>query len=75
MKQTATKLRKPIVEAVAMMLVFATVVTPAGRRGAANVGTEFVKISEAIVDLPCRILTGFRSFSLDRLDPTCPQCF
>lgn len=35
---------------------------------------EFADIAERVVRFPCWLLDHSRCFSLDRLDPTCPQC-
>ena len=32
------------------------------------------KVTERIVRFPCWVLDHSRCFSLDRFDPTCPQC-
>lgn len=32
-------------------------------------------ITERMIHFPCRAVDHCRCFSLDRLDPTCPQCF
>jgi hypothetical protein len=35
---------------------------------------NFAEITEKVERLPCWIVDQSRCFSLDRLDPTCPQC-
>jgi hypothetical protein len=35
---------------------------------------DVVEITERIVRIPCWLLDHENRFSLDRLDPTCPQC-
>ena len=35
---------------------------------------ELADISERVVRFPCWLIDHSRCFSLDRLDPTCPQC-
>ena len=35
---------------------------------------EFAEVTERIVRIPSRILDHKHCFSLDRFDPTCPQC-
>lgn len=35
---------------------------------------EFVEISERTLCIPCALLHHDHCFSLDRFDPTCPQC-
>jgi hypothetical protein len=66
--------RKFSLEARVSLLALAVVVISVGRRGAISVFAEFIHIGETVTELPCRIATGFRNLSLDRLDPTCPQC-
>ncbi|MCU1250321.1 MAG: hypothetical protein JWQ49_3350 [Edaphobacter sp.] len=66
--------RKAVLEARAALLILAIGITPAGRRAAISTFGESIRISETATELPCRIVTGFRNLSPDRLDPTCPEC-
>jgi hypothetical protein len=55
-------------------LATATLATPTGR---AVVVVSLVRVAEAgtkVLRLPCWNVDGNKCFSLDRLDPTCPQC-
>jgi hypothetical protein len=74
MKYTATKLRKVALEAGVFLLMLAVGITPVGRRAAVSTFEEVIHLGETVTELPCRIVTGFRNLSLDRLDPSCPQC-
>jgi len=74
MKDAKTKQRKVALEAGALMLVLAIGITPTGRRATVSTFGEIIRIGETVTKLPCRIVTGFRNLSPDRLDPTCPEC-
>jgi hypothetical protein len=58
------------------MIVLALVVlrVPAVQNVIAGALIEFVEITERTLRLPCALLDHDRCFSLDRMDPTCPQC-
>ena len=60
-----TKHSKIVITTIAL-LSLATAATPAGRRGTAWLGVELAHVIERVTEI--------RLFSLDRLDPTCPQC-
>ena len=74
MKQTATTRQKFIAGAAALALTLAIVATPIGRSVAVSALLDFVEITEKVARLPCWIVDHNRCLSLDRLDPTCPQC-
>jgi hypothetical protein len=74
MKRRITTRRKFIIGAGVFMLAFAVVINPVGRRDAARAFAEFVQIAETVTELPGEIISDIENFSLDRLDPTCPQC-
>jgi hypothetical protein len=74
MKQPVTTRRKFISGAAASVLILAIVATPAGRSMLASALLDFVEINEKVVRLPCRNVDNSRCLSLDRFDPTCPQC-
>ena len=48
---------------------------PAVQRVAAAALVEFVETTEMTLRLPCVLIKHGHCFTLDRLDPTCPQCF
>jgi hypothetical protein len=74
MKPRITTRRKFIIGAGVFMLAFAVVINPVGRRDAVRAFAEFVQIAEMVTELPGEIITDIENFSLDRLDPTRPQC-
>jgi hypothetical protein len=59
----------------ASMLILVFLASPVGRGSVASTLDWFVQTVDAVTEFPCRIVTNIRHFSLDRLDPTCPQCF
>ncbi len=74
MKYATTSRRKFTLEAGALLLMLAGGITPVGRGGAVSTFGAVIHIGETLTELPCRIVTGFRNLSLDRLDPSCPLC-
>ena len=74
MKQAATTRRKFIAGAGACLFALAIVATPSGRSVAVSALLDFVEITERITRLPCSIVAHSRCLTLDRFDPTCPQC-
>ena len=58
----------------AAALSIALVVTPSGRSVTVGASIDFVEIIEKVARLPCWIVDHSRCLSLDRFDPTCPQC-
>ncbi len=59
----------------ASILALALLHSPVGRSSLASTLDWFVQTADAVTEFPCRIVNNIRHFSLDRLDPTCPQCF
>jgi hypothetical protein len=47
---------------------------PAVQCAVAGALSEFVEIAERTLRLPCALLNHDHCFTLDRFDPTCPQC-
>ena len=74
MNQTVTIRRKFISGPAALVLTLAIVATPTGRSMAASALLDFVDINEKVARLPCWIVDHSSCLSLDRFDPTCPQC-
>ena len=67
--------RRRLVTGIAVCaLVAAILVTPTGRAVVLVFLVHVVEIGYKILRLPCWIVDQSRCFSLDRLDPTCPQC-
>lgn len=69
-----TKHRSLIVYALMAILTLVTLRTPKAQMMLAEGLEYYVELTEKIVQLPCWIVDHSRHFSLDRLDPTCPQC-
>jgi hypothetical protein len=74
MTEAITTRRRFIAGAAALVLTLAIVATPIGRSVAVSALLDFVGITEKVARLPCWIVDHNRCLSLDRLDPTCPQC-
>lgn len=56
------------------LLMLAALRAPTARVILAEGLEYYVELTEKIIQLPCWIVDHNRHFSLDRLDPTCPQC-
>ncbi len=67
MKNSILPRRSLVMWALLLTLPLALAGTPAACR-------ELYQLGNAVIELPGKIVTGFHNFSLDRLDPTCPQC-
>ena len=67
-------LHRFIVGSAVLGLAFAIAATPTGRNAAVSALVNLADITEKVLRLPCWIVDQSRCFSLDRLDPTCPQC-
>lgn len=72
---TITRRNRLILSVGASMLALALLVSPVGRSSVASTLDCFVQTVDAATKFPRRIVNNIRHFSLDRLDPTCPQCF
>jgi hypothetical protein len=66
--------RRKLIGAAGFMLALSIVATPTGRSVAVSALVDFVEITERVARFPCWLVDHSRCFSLDRLDPTCPQC-
>ena len=62
------------VHATVIVLAIAALSTPAAQSVMFGGVVKFAGITERILRLPCCLLDHTRCFSLDRFDPTCPQC-
>jgi hypothetical protein len=71
---TITRRNRLIVSVSASMLALTFLLSPVGRSSVASTLDLFIQTAEAVTEFPCKIVTDIRHFSLDRLDPTCPQC-
>ncbi len=74
MTHRATNRRRLAGYAGMVMLALLFLRIPAVRNVVAGALIEFVEITERALHFPCTLLDHDRCFSLDRLDPTCPQC-
>lgn len=67
--------RRSILPVVTSILAVTLLLSPVGRSSIASTFDWFIQTVEAVTEFPCKIVTDIRHFFLDRLDPTCPQCF
>jgi hypothetical protein len=74
MTHRITSRRKVVVGAAVSVLTLAIAATPTGRQMAVDMLVDFVGITERVSRLPCWLVDHSKCFSLDRFDPTCPQC-
>lgn len=65
---------KLIIHATVIVLAVAVLRTPAAQSVILGGLAEFADMTERIVRFPCWLLDHKSCFSLDRFDPTCPQC-
>ena len=72
---TITRRNRFVLSISASMLALTLLVSPVGRSSVASTLDWFFQTVDAVVELPYQIVNNIRHFSLDRLDPTCPQCF
>ena len=72
---TITRRNKLILSVSASLLALTLLVSPVGRNSVASTLDCFIQTVDAVTEFPCKIVTDIRHFSLDRLAPTCPQCF
>jgi hypothetical protein len=55
-------------------LAVAILATPTGRNVTLSALLDFSEITARVFRIPCWITDHSRCFSMDRFDPTCPQC-
>ena len=67
--------RRHLVNAALVALALLVLALPATQNMLACAFEEFAAITEKVMRFPCTLLDHHRCFILDRLDPTCPQCF
>ena len=72
---TITRRNRLILSVSASLLALTLLVSPVGRNSVASTLDCIIQTVDAVTEFPCKIVTNIRHFSLDRLDPTCPQCF
>ena len=66
--------RKFIGYAAAMVLAIVALRTHAAQAVIAGGLVQLADMSERLLLIPCQLLDHKHCFSLDRFDPTCPQC-
>jgi hypothetical protein len=57
-----------------IVIAIAVLRMPAAQSAVLDGVVGFVDVTERILRLPCWLLDHRHCFSLDRFDPTCPQC-
>ena len=72
---TITRRNRLILSVSASLLALTLLVSPVGRNSVASTLDCIIQTVDAVTEFPCKIVTNIRHLSLDRLDPTCPQCF
>jgi len=74
MMHRAMNRRRLFVNAALVALALLVLAMPATRNVLACALNEFSEITERALHFPCTLLDHCKCFTLDRLDPTCPQC-
>jgi hypothetical protein len=74
MNELVVRRRKFAVQATVILLTIAVLSTPAARTVLAAGLVGFADVTERILRFPCWLMDYKHCFSLDRFDPTCPQC-
>jgi hypothetical protein len=69
-----TARRRFVLYAAVIVLVIVALRTPVAQSIVLGGLVGFAGITERVVHFPCRLVDHTRWFSLDRFDPTCPQC-
>ena len=75
MTHFVTKHRKLLAYVLMSILTLVMARTPPGQTIVTIALLDFVEVTERIIQFPCWMKDHARCLSLDRLDPTCPQCF
>lgn len=73
MTWTKAYYRKFASYAAVLLLALLVLRTPAVQNVVASALIEFIEITERTLRLPCALFDHDHCFSLNRLDPTCPQ--
>jgi hypothetical protein len=74
MNELVVRHRKFAVQATVILLTIAGLSTPTARIVLAAGLVGFADVTERILRFPCWLMDYKHCFSLDRFDPTCPQC-
>ena len=75
MALTLTRRNRLAVSAAGYVLSLTILLSPVGRYCVASTCSWLIDTSQSFIEFSCKLVRNFRSFSLDKLDPTCPQCF
>ena len=74
MNELVVRRRKFAVQAMVILLTIGGLSTPTARTVLATGLVGLADVTERILRLPCCLIDHKHCFSLDRFDPTCPQC-
>ena len=74
MTYRAINRRRLFVNAALIALALLVLAMPATQNILAWALNEFAEITERALHFPCTLLDHGKCFTLDRFDPTCPQC-
>jgi hypothetical protein len=74
MNELVVRRRKLAVQAMVILLTIAGLSTPTARTVLAAGLVGFVDVTKRILRFPCCLIDHKHCLSLDRFDPTCPQC-
>jgi len=66
--------RRLFVKAGLIALALLVLAMPATQNVLACALDQFAEITERALHFPCTLLDHSKCFTLDRFDPTCPQC-
>ena len=66
--------RRLLINAALVALALLVLAMPATQTVLACALDEFAEITERALHFPCTLLDHGKCFTLDRFDPTCPQC-
>ena len=70
-RSTANRRRLTVYAATIILIAFGM---PAVRNAIVSGLIEFAEVTEYVMRFPCWVPDYRNCFSLDKLDPTCPQC-
>ena len=66
--------RKLVAYAAMTVLLLVVLRIPSVQSAVAGALVEFIEITEKAIHIPCWLMDHQSCFTLDRFDPTCPQC-
>ena len=74
MTHRAMNRRRLFINAALVALALLVLAMPATQNVLSYALDEFAEITERALHFPCTLLDHGKCFTLDRSDPTCPQC-